>query len=94
MAFALSLHASVPTVNASRGLNRAAELTPDIPLAKLASTHHTLALTASPADASFYEEFYPANLASEAVQPAPAKSGALHWFASLFKKTIKRVSFI
>ena len=91
MGFALSLHASVPTVNVTSGLKRAADVTMAIPCEKLASTRHNLPLTASPANVSFYEEFYPVR---GALQPAPAKTGALHWFASLFKKTVKRVSFI
>jgi hypothetical protein len=95
MAFALSLHASVPTTNIGSGLKPPAEVTADLPLAKSASTHGraAIALTSSPADGSFYEEFYP-SLPSENLQPDQTKTGVLHRFASLFKRTIKLVSFI
>jgi hypothetical protein len=97
MGFALSLHASVPTANIAPGLKRAADVTSAIPFEQPGAMHGrpALALTASPADVSFYEEFYPVH---GDLQPAQTqtqqKTGALHWFASLFKKTVKRVSFI
>jgi hypothetical protein len=100
MGFALSLHASVPTANFAPGLKRAADVASGIPFEQPVTTHGrpALALTASPADVSFYEEFYPAhgNLqsAQTPAQTAQTKTGALHWFAALFKKTVKRVSFI
>jgi hypothetical protein len=96
MAFALSVHASVPMTNTASGLKRAAEVTPDLPFAKSASTHGrtAVALTSSPADVSFYEEFYPSSIPGEDLQPEQTKTGVLHRFASLFKKTIKLVSFI
>jgi hypothetical protein len=55
--------------------------------AALVPAEPTLTLTASPADFSFYEEFYP----SGAVQQEPhAKAGVLHWIASLIKKAVGR----
>jgi hypothetical protein len=101
MGFALSLHASVPTANVAPGLKRAAEVTSAIPFEQAVATHGrpALALTATPADVSFYDEFYPVHGDLQSAQtPAQTtsqtKTGALHWFASLFKKTVKRVSFI
>jgi hypothetical protein len=48
-------------------------------------------LTATPADVSFYEEFYPANSLQ---QEQPPKPGMLHRFASAIKRTIQKVNFI
>jgi hypothetical protein len=95
MGFALSLHASVPTANVAPGLKRAADITSAIPFEQPFAMHGrpALALTASPADVSFYEEFYPVRGDLQSAQ-TQTKTGALHWFASLFKKTVKRVSFI
>jgi hypothetical protein len=42
-------------------------------------------LTATPADVSFYEEFYPAQTLQ---QEQPPKPGMLHRFASLIKKAV------
>jgi hypothetical protein len=89
LAFALSLHASVPAANTSSGLKSASE----IPLKQLAASSHARAdasLTSSPVHISFYEEFYP----TAAAQPIPAKTGVLHRFASLLKRTVKLVPFI
>jgi hypothetical protein len=97
MGFALSLHASVPTANFAPGLKRAADVASAIPFEQPVAMHGrpALALTASPADVSFYEEFYPVRGDLQSAQTqAQQKTGALHWFASLFKKTVKRVSFI
>jgi hypothetical protein len=87
LTFALSLHASVPAANT--GLKPAS----DIPFKQLTASSHTradAALTSSPAHISFYEEFYPTAVA----QPIPAKTGVLHRFASLIKRTVKLVPFI
>ena len=87
LTFALSLHASVPAANT--GLKP----TSDIPFKQLTASGHAPAdssLTSSPAHISFYEEFYP----TVVVQPIPAKTGVLHRFASLLKRTVKLVPFI
>jgi hypothetical protein len=97
MGFALSLHASVPAANVAPGLKRAADITSAIPFEQPGAMHGrpALALTASPADVSFYDEFYPVHGAQAPAQTqTQTKTGALHWFASLFKKTVKRVAFI
>jgi hypothetical protein len=87
LTFALSLHASVPSANSGR------KPTSDAPFKQLTASSHTradAALTSSPAHISFYEEFYPTAVA----QPIPAKTGVLHRFASLIKRTVKLVPFI
>jgi len=56
----------------------------------VASAHNrpALALTASPIDVSFYEEFYPSGaVRQEQQQP---KAGVLHWIASVIKKAVRR----
>ncbi len=85
LTFALSLHASVPA--AKTGLKPST----DVPFKQLTASSHARAdasLTSSPVHISFYEEFYPT------VHPVPAKTGVLHRFASLIKKTVKLVPFI
>ncbi|HEX4604012.1 MAG TPA: hypothetical protein VH724_08480 [Candidatus Angelobacter sp.] len=78
LSFALSLNASVPANNPS-ALKRVA----DRPVEALPA----LALTASPTDISFYEEFYPSGAMRKPLQP---KAGVLHWIASLIKKAVRR----
>lgn len=87
LTFALTLHASVPAANTD------VKPASDIPFKQLTAPAHApadSALTSSPAHISFYEEFYP----TPAAQPIPAKTGVLHRFASLIKKTVKLVPFI
>jgi hypothetical protein len=85
LSLALSLHASVPTNSASRS-TRSAEVEFEN---RQVSAHGRaiLALTASPANVSFYEEFYPANAASQELRSKP---GVLHRLASLIKKAVRR----
>jgi hypothetical protein len=85
MGFALSLHASVPPANSHSGLKRAI----DVPFATPALTQSALAITASPADNSFYEEFYPATADDADQQTLQPKTGVLHRFTSLIKKAVK-----
>ena len=81
--FALSLHASVPAMNSSAASNRPADLQ-----FVESSTHGrpALELTATPADVSFYEEFYPLTV----VRQEQPKTSLLHWFGSLIKKAVRR----
>lgn len=85
MGFALTLHASVPSAGSHSGLQRAV----DVPFATPASTQSTLALTSSPADNSFYEEFYPATANDTEQQTFQPKTGVLHKLTSLIKKAVK-----
>lgn len=80
--FALSLHASVPALNSPAALNHPADIQFE------ASTHGrpAVVLTATPADVSFYEEFYP----STSVRQEHPKTSVLHWFGSLIKKAVRR----
>jgi len=50
----------------------------------------TLAITAAPADASFYDEFYPLTVAHQA-QP---KTGMFHWVGSLIKKGRQKIALL
>jgi hypothetical protein len=77
--FALSLHASVPTLN-SAASGRAADVQFE------SSSRSALTLTAAPADVSFYHEFYPAI----SVRQEQSKTSLLHWFGSLIKKAVRR----
>jgi hypothetical protein len=80
--FALSLHASVPALKSSATSNRPA----DVQFESLAQGRPALELTATPADISFYEEFYP----MRAVPQEQPKTSLLHWFGSLIKKAVRR----
>ena len=85
LSFALGLHASVPAVNNASKLQRAA----DVPFESrqtLKDSRPVIALTSSPADISFYDEFYPTSTARHE-QP---KTSMLHWVSSLIKKVIRR----
>ncbi|HLK52016.1 MAG TPA: hypothetical protein VKU42_01095 [Candidatus Angelobacter sp.] len=88
MSFTLCLHASVPKAGNAPGLKHAA----DVPLQQSA-THDrkALALTAGPADTTFYEEFYPSNEVRVDSQPT---TGMLHRLTSLLKKAVKSVNFL
>ena len=86
LAFAATLHASVPATVSPAKLNQSSGLRLDT---LNSQAKQNLALTAAPADRrSFYLEFYsPESLPAKA-QP---KSGLLHWFTSAVKKTAHRV---
>ena len=86
LSLALSLHASIPAISSASRSARSAEVEFESRQA-LAHRRPTLALTASPADVSFYEEFYPANAASQELRSKP---GVLHRIASLIKKAVRR----
>jgi len=86
LAFAATLHASVPSASEPAKFNQISASTRlDDSRAK-----EKLALTAAPADSiSFYLEFY-------GTEQLPAKAqhkGLLHWFASTVKKTAQKVAF-
>jgi hypothetical protein len=83
--FALSLHASVPSVNST-----ATRLAPSTK-PQFESTiqgRSSLEITAAPADDSFYDEFYSAMMARQA-QP---KTGMFHWVGNLIKKGRQKIA--
>ena len=83
--FALSLQASVPSVNSS-----AARLNPSAK-PKFESTiqgRSALEMTAASAGISFYDEFYPVTL-DRRTQP---KTGMFHWVGSLIKKGRQKIA--
>ena len=80
--FALSLHASVPVLKSPAVSSRPADIQFEI----LAQCRPALELTATPADVSFYEEFYPLTV----VRQKQPKTSLLHWFGSLIKKAVRR----
>jgi hypothetical protein len=85
LSFAMGLYASVPATNNTSSLRRAA----DVPFEShliLKDSRPEIALTSSPADISFYDEFYPVSTA----RPEQPKASRLHWFASLIKKVVRR----
>jgi hypothetical protein len=49
-----------------------------------------LGITAAPADASFYNEFYPLT----AVRQAQPKTGMFHWVGSLIKKGRQKIALL
>lgn len=83
--FAVSLHASVPSVN-SPALNRHAN--PQFESSM--QSRSALAITAAPANDSFYDEFYPATSARRE-QP---KTGVLHWVGSIIKKGREKIALL
>jgi hypothetical protein len=91
LAFAASLHASVPSVTSSH--SRAAAIAE-----RPTETLQQLPLTAAPADRqSFYLEFYGTGFHSDEDLPAPAterKPGLLRRFANVVKKTAQKVNLI
>jgi hypothetical protein len=81
LAFAASLHASIPAAKSSQSSSVRFD----------DARRQPLELTAAPADRrSFYLEFYSA-------APLPAKvqrkGGLIHWFSSAVKKTAQKVNF-
>ena len=84
LAFAASLHASVPSVRQPQFIPGQAKL-------EQGRGTRTLPLTASPADRrSFIAEFYSAGPQSSRTQ---RKSGLLHRFTTALKKTVQKVNF-
>jgi hypothetical protein len=85
--FAISLHASVPSVN-----NSAARLNPSAKPQFESTTQgrSALEITAAPADDSFYDEFYSAMMARQA-QP---KTGMFHWVGNLIKKGRQKIALL
>jgi hypothetical protein len=87
LAFAASLHASVPAAAPQARLNSSSASV----LLDQAGTKQKLPLTAAPADMlSFYLEFYGTE---QLPGKAMRKGGFLHWFTSTVKKTAQRVNF-
>ncbi len=86
LAFAATLHASVPSTGTPAKFNR---ISTEARLDDSSVKQKTL--TASPADnISFYLEFY-------GTEQLPAKTqhkgGLLHWFTSTVRKTAQKVAF-
>ena len=84
LSFAVSLQASVPALTNASRLDRSAEIQPPS-LPVFSHGRPVLALTATPADVSFYEEFYPEDSLQ---REQPPKPGMLHRFTSLIKKAV------
>ena len=85
--FGISLHASVPSVNSPAAqLNRSAKPQFETPTQERSA----LAITAAPADDSFYDEFYSA-IAARQAQP---KTGVLHWVGNLIKKGRQKIALL
>jgi hypothetical protein len=87
LGFALGLHASVPATSRAPQLDRPISIQFENGVAS-AQNRPALELTASPADVSFYEEFYPSGTVRQ--EPQQPKAGVLHWIASVFKKAVRR----
>lgn len=84
--FAIGLHASVPSVSKA-----ATQLKPSAkPQFETTTQSSALAITATPADFSFYEEFYPVKT-SRQEQP---KTGVLHWMGSMIKKGRQKIALL
>jgi hypothetical protein len=83
--FAVSLHASVPSVNST-----ATRLSPNAKpqFESTMQSRSALEITAAPADDSFYDEFYSAIMARQA-QP---KTGMFHWVGNLIKKGRQKIA--
>ena len=88
LAFAASLHASVPSVAPSDKFNQNST---NMQLDQ-SSSKQPLPLTAAPADnLSFYIEFYSTE---QLPVKTERKGGFLHWFTSMVKKTASKVNFL
>jgi hypothetical protein len=72
-------------VNSSAKLNRRAN-----PQFESSTQVSSLGITSAPADASFYEEFYPLTAVPQ-VQP---KTGMFHWVGSLIKKGRQKIALL
>jgi hypothetical protein len=84
LSFAVTLQASVPAITNSSRFGRTADIQPPSQ-STLSHDRPVLTLTATPADVSFYEEFYPEESLQ---QEQPPKPGMLHRFTSLIKKAV------
>jgi hypothetical protein len=85
LAFAATLHASVPAVHQAKFNQNGTSVRLDD-----SQFRQNLALTAAPADRySFYAEFYSDSLPAK----TPRKAGLLHWFTSAVKRTAQKVNF-
>jgi hypothetical protein len=82
----LGLHASVPSVNRPATLNRNA----NPQFESSTQLQQALGITAIPADASFYNEFYPLTV----VRQAQPKTGMFHWVGSLIKKGRQKIAVL
>jgi hypothetical protein len=82
----LGLHASVPSLKNPGTLNRSA----NPQFESSSQSRPALMLTAAPADISFYDEFYPAITAPQAMP----KTGVLHWVGSLIKKGRQKIALL
>jgi hypothetical protein len=82
----LSVYASVPSVSRPATLNHRAS--PQFQSATQA--HPGLVITASPADFSFYDEFYPVSV----VRQTQSKPGMFHWVGSLIKKSRQKIALL
>jgi len=86
LAFAASLHASVPAAAPAGAFQGPASVQME-----RSRMPERLPLTAAPADnLSFYIEFYGTD---SLPAKAERKSGLLHWFTSTLKKTAQKVNF-
>jgi len=72
-------------VNSPATLNRRAN-----PQFESSTQVSSLRITAAPADASFYEEFYPLTT----VHQTQAKTGMFHWVGSLIKKGRQKIALL
>lgn len=84
--FAISVHASVPSVNSPATLHRSANAQPE----SSTQGRPALGITAAPADVSFYDQFYPAT----SVRQEQPKTGVLHWVGSLIKKGRQKIALL
>ena len=83
---AVTLHASVPSVSSRATLHRSAN-----PQFESSTQYHPAQeMTSSPADISFYDEFFPATAAPQA-QP---KTGMFHWVGNLIKKGRQKIALL
>jgi len=83
--FTVSLHASLPSVNSPAKLNRSGN-----PQFESSTQGPALGMTAAPANASFYDEFYPVTTA----RPEQSKTGVLHWVGSMIKKGRQKIALL
>jgi hypothetical protein len=86
LSFAVSLHGSVPASITASSLSRVTNSEQQ----QIVHGPTTLALTAAPANVSFYEEFYP-TASARSEQP---KTGMFHWFGSLIKKSRQKIALL
>lgn len=86
VSFAVSLHASVPSVNRPATLNRSA----NSQFESSTQGRPAMGVTAAPAYISFYDEFYPVR-SSRQEQP---KTGVLHWVGSMIKKGRQKIALL